>query len=116
MHRIFLLAVAVLALSACSALRPLALPDALSFCNTADGGGGSGGDDSGPGVCREQLEICSLFFDPLASGAWNRTSCLEQCKQAWSSLYHKHIMDDCRAGVERANDLCQEYCRSSFSQ
>lgn len=116
MYRIVLLIAAVLALSACSALRPMTLSEARGFCNTADGNGASGDDGSSTGSCRQQLEICAQFFDPLAVGSWNRQSCLDHCNQVHAAMYHEHAMDDCSMGVRRADELCEQYCRGNLPQ
>jgi hypothetical protein len=62
----------------------------------------------------DQLKICSRYFDPLAAGVKDRASCLAQCAAAQSELFHIHAMDDCRRGVARGNDLCEQYCRGNF--
>ncbi len=104
------------ALGGCAATRPTTLAEARSFCNTAGGGISAGASDSGSmgGSCMDQLRICSRFFDPLAAGAADRAACLAQCGAANAELFHTHAMDDCRPGLTRANDLCEEYCRSNF--
>ena len=114
MRHVAVLALAALLLAACAAARPMSLSEARSFCNTAGGGISAGANDSGSGSCMDQLKICSRFFDPLAAGVPSRSACLAQCSAANAELFHTHAADDCRPGLTRANDLCEEYCRSNF--
>lgn len=113
--RYFLLSVlAVLFLAACGVARPLELSTARSYCNTAGDGGSSGSEDSGSGSCKEQLDICARFFDPLAAGITDQASCLAKCSEARAELFHVHVVDDCRFGLNSAQDLCEQYCRGNF--
>lgn len=99
-----------LALAACSAARPLGLSEARGLCNTASIGAS---DDDGAS-CKEQIDICGQFFDPLAAGVKDRAECLAQCRSAYDSLFHTYVVNPCRDTTAQARDYCEHYCRGNL--
>lgn len=110
MRNIALLALAVLFLAACAASRPLSLSAARGFCNTASVGDS---DDDG-GACKDQIELCGQFFDPLAAGVKDRADCLAHCRATYDGMFHTYAADPCRNVVIMARDYCEVYCRGNL--
>lgn len=104
------IAILALALAACSAARPLGLSEARGLCNTAN----IGDSDDGGASCKEQIDICGQFFDPLAAGVKDRAECLAQCRSAYDSLFHVNPANPCREAASMARDYCEQYCRGNL--
>jgi len=110
MRMILVSILAVLFLAACSAARPLDFSSARGFCNTDRIGDA---DDDG-GSCKDQIDICGEYFDPLAAGVKDRAACLEHCQATYDGMFHKFAADPCRAAAIMARDYCEQYCRGAY--
>lgn len=110
MRFILVSVLSVLLLAACSAARPLDLSTARGLCNTERIGDG----EDGGGTCKDQIELCGQFFDPLAAGMEDQAACLAHCRATYDGMFHKYVVDPCRDAATMARDYCEKYCLGAY--
>ncbi|WP_428563430.1 MAG: hypothetical protein ACP59X_00180 [Solidesulfovibrio sp. DCME] len=63
-----------------------------------------------PGSCLSD-PICQRYRAELASPPADLPSCLAMCRQTYDALYVDNLMNGCAGILERAWDLCDQFCR-----
>ena len=63
-----------------------------------------------PGACLSD-PICQRYRQELASPPPDLQSCLNMCRETEKSLYVANLVNGCGGILERAADLCDQFCR-----
>ena len=63
-----------------------------------------------PGACISD-PICLLYRKELAAAPADLQSCLSMCRQTYNALYVDNLTNGCGTILERAVDLCDQFCR-----
>jgi hypothetical protein len=79
---------------------PMTVSDYYSFCSALPT----------PGACLSD-PICLRYRHELAAAPADLHSCLSMCRQTYNALYVDNLMNGCSDILERAWDLCDQFCR-----
>ncbi len=63
-----------------------------------------------PGACLSD-PICLRYGKELSSPPADLTGCLAMCRETYNALYVDNLMNGCADTLERAWDLCDQFCR-----
>lgn len=63
-----------------------------------------------PGACLSD-PICLRYRKELAAAPTDLRSCLAMCRQTYNTLYVDNLINGCGTILERAVDLCDQFCR-----
>lgn len=63
-----------------------------------------------PGACLSD-PICNKFRQELASPPEDLPACLALCRRTGQALYVDNLVNGCGETLERAEDLCDQFCR-----
>lgn len=82
------------------AVPPMSVSDFYGFCSALPVPGGCVSDP-----------ICLRFRRELASPPPDLAGCLAMCQQTENALYVANLTNGCGDILERAQDLCDQFCR-----
>ncbi|WP_300158279.1 hypothetical protein [Solidesulfovibrio sp.] len=63
-----------------------------------------------PGACVSD-PICQPYRKELSHAPADLKSCLSLCRQTYDAMYVDNLTNGCGAILERAQDLCDQFCR-----
>ena len=63
-----------------------------------------------PGSCFSD-PLCNRFRQELATAPRELSACLALCRSTTNALYTDNLVNGCEATLERAGDLCDQFCR-----
>jgi len=63
-----------------------------------------------PGGCFSD-PVCQRFRQELAAAPRDLMSCLAMCRSTERALYTDNLVNGCGVILERAEDLCDQFCR-----
>jgi len=63
-----------------------------------------------PGACLSD-PICLRYRQELSSPPADLASCLAMCRETEKALYVDNLVNGCGGILERASDLCEQFCR-----
>jgi hypothetical protein len=63
-----------------------------------------------PGACLSD-PICQRYRQELAIAPQDLPACLDMCRRTESDLYSDNIVNGCAPILERAEELCDQFCR-----
>jgi len=79
---------------------PMTLSDFYGFCSAVPTPGGCYSDP-----------VCQGFRKELAGAPGDLAGCLAICRRLGSALYVEDLTNGCEHLLERAQDLCDQFCR-----
>ncbi|QLA17719.1 hypothetical protein [Desulfolutivibrio sulfoxidireducens] len=102
---LLLLALTAMSCTPGSAAGPMTISDFRGFCTVFPTPNSC---DSGP--------ICDEFAYVLEDTIQSLDDCLARCRRVKAHLTPGNITNNCAKPLNRASDLCAQYCRRAFAQ
>jgi hypothetical protein len=102
------LLLAALALASCTpgrAAGPMTIEDFRGFCSVFPT----------PNSC-DSKPICDDFAYVLEDKIPSLDDCLARCSRVKAHLKPSNVANNCAWALNRASDLCSQYCRRAFAQ
>ncbi|EFL51743.1 conserved hypothetical protein [Solidesulfovibrio fructosivorans JJ]] len=84
---------------------PMSVKEFYEFCSTLPT----------PGACLSD-PICVRYRTELTSPPPDLTGCLSLCRQTQNALYVDNLTNGCGPVLDRAADLCDQFCRRRASR
>lgn len=84
---------------------PMSIKEFYEFCSTLPT----------PGACLSD-PICQRYRTELTSPPPDLPGCLALCRQTQNALYVSNLTNGCEPILDRAADLCDQFCRRRASR